>query len=103
MARATFTLTPSAISTSMSGVSVDHLGHLADDAAGGDDGVAAPHVLDHLLMLLHPLLLRPDDQEPHDDENEDERNETVMSEVVAIATEGPLRVSGRNEQVALHG
>src|SRR3712207_4199541 len=36
-----------------------HLGHLADDAAGGDDGVAAAHILDHLLVSLHPRSAHP--------------------------------------------
>ena len=53
MPRATFTFTPSAISTSISAI-VDHLRDLADDAAGGDDRVAAAHVLDHLLMRPSP-------------------------------------------------
>ena len=74
MPRATRTRTPSAISSSSS-LSSDHLRDLADQAAGGDDLVAAPHVLDHLLMVLRPLLLGPDDQETHDDEDQDERDE----------------------------
>src|SRR3972149_1788556 len=47
-------------------VVVDYLGDLADEPAIGDDGVATPHVLDHLLMRLPPLLLRTQDQEIHE-------------------------------------
>src|SRR3954454_5661299 len=54
---------------------VKDLGDLADDAARGHDRIAAPHVLDHLLVLPDLALLGPDDEEPHDDENQDERNE----------------------------
>src|ERR1700687_3324263 len=36
------------------------LGHLADQTAGGDDRVAAPDGLHHLLMDLDALLLRSD-------------------------------------------
>ena len=64
-------------------VVVDHLGDLADQPAGGDDGVAAAHVLDHLLVLLHPLLLRPQDQEIHDDEDQDERQQRHQHVVAA--------------------
>ena len=71
-----------------SAVVVDDLGHLADDAARGDHGVAAADVLDHLLVRLHPLLLRPDDEEPHDDEDQDERDE--LQNHVAAPGGGPL-------------
>ena len=56
-------------------VVVDHLGDLADEPAIGDDGVAAPYVLDHFLMRLHALLLRAQDQEIHDHEDQDERQQ----------------------------
>src|SRR5688572_3960026 len=45
------------------------LGHLADDATGGHDRVSAADRRDHRLMLLEPLLLRPDHQEVHDADN----------------------------------
>src|SRR5262245_38995079 len=35
------------------------LDHLADDAAGGNDSVAAANPRHHVAMLLEPLLLRP--------------------------------------------
>src|SRR5579862_8668050 len=54
-------------------VFVDDFGHLADEPAVGDDGIAAPHVLDHVLMRLGLLLLRAQNQEVHNDENERER------------------------------
>src|SRR5436190_15461650 len=47
-------------------VVVNHFGDFADQAAGGDDRVPAPHVLDHFLMRLHPLLLRAQNEEIHD-------------------------------------
>src|SRR5215213_8803243 len=74
---------------------------LADDPAGGHHRVAASHVLEHLLMLLHPPLLRPDDQEPHDHEDEDERDE-IDEHRVHVAEGGSLGESGR-DQAALHG
>ena len=40
-------------------VVVDHLGDLADEAAIGDDRIAAAQRFDHRLMLLDLLLLRP--------------------------------------------
>jgi two-component system sensor histidine kinase ChvG len=66
-----------------------YLGHLADDAARGDDRVATAHILDHLLVSLHPALLGPDDQEPHDDEYEDERNE-LKDHLHSAPSGGPL-------------
>ena len=43
--------------------------------AGGDHLVAAAQRLDHRLVILHLLLLRPDHQEVHDDEDQDDRHE----------------------------
>ena len=51
------------------------LGHLADDAAAGDDNVVLLHRSDHRLVLLHPALLRADEQEVEDDEDEDQRED----------------------------
>src|SRR3712207_1548808 len=42
---------------------VGHLGDLAHDAARADDRVPAADVLDDLLVLPRPPLLRADDQE----------------------------------------
>jgi hypothetical protein len=49
---------------------VDDLGDPAADAAGGDDLVALLDRGDHRLVLLHPLLLRPDHQQIEDHEDQ---------------------------------
>src|SRR5271169_3805123 len=46
-------------------VIVDHLGDLADEPAIGHHAVSAAQRLDHVPMLLRPLLLRPQHQEVH--------------------------------------
>src|SRR6185503_154231 len=51
------------------------LGDLADQAAIGDRRVARLYRHHHRLVLLHPPLLRPDQQEIENDENEDERKD----------------------------
>src|SRR4051812_14755864 len=51
-------------------VVVDDLGHFADQAALGDDGVAATDVLDQVGMLFDLLLLRSQNQEIHDHEDD---------------------------------
>src|SRR5258708_7527429 len=56
---------------------VHHLGHLSDQSARGDEDVAAAHILHHLLVLLCPLLLRPQDEEIHDDENKAKRQQLI--------------------------
>ena len=53
---------------------VADLGDLADQPAAGDDAVALLDRGDLRLMLLHPLLLRADQQEPEDDEDQDQRD-----------------------------
>ena len=54
----------------------------------------------NLLMLLHPLLLRPDDQEPHDDENQDEGNE--LEDDVSAAPDGaPCANAGVIKRVSM--
>src|SRR5262249_43217078 len=58
--------------------------------------VAPAHVLDHVLMLLLALLLRPQDQEIHDDEDQDKR-EQRHHHVVAAAEQRPLGKGRRNE------
>src|SRR4051794_26383583 len=37
---------------------IDHFGNLADKPSGSNHGIAAAQVLDQVLVLLHPLLLR---------------------------------------------
>jgi hypothetical protein len=66
----------------------DHLGHQADDAAAGDDTVAALDAGQHLALRLHLLLLRTDQQEIEDDEDQDEGEE--LDEEIAAATARPL-------------
>src|SRR5919205_1673163 len=75
---------------------VRRLRHLADDAAGGDDRVPAPHVLNQLLMLLCPPLLRPDDQEPHDHKDE-QKWDKLEDDVPTPAASYPLRERGRDQ------
>ena len=55
-------------------VALQHLDDLADDAARGDDHVAALDVGDQRVRL-HPLLLRAKDQEVHDRDDRHERHE----------------------------
>ena len=74
-------------------VVVDDLRHLGDEAAGGDDRVAAADRLDHFLMRLGPLLLRPQDQEIHDHENDRERGELNQEiRLPAAGASGPRLV-----------
>src|SRR5260370_19933771 len=56
---------------------VHHFGHLSDQPARGDEDVAAAHILHHLLVLLCPLLLGPQDEEIHDDENKGKRQQLI--------------------------
>src|SRR5581483_5758785 len=77
----------------------DHLGDQADEAAAGDDAVAALDAGQHLLLLLHLALLRTDQQEVEDDEDEDEREE--LHEEVRAACAGALRPSLGNEHLSL--
>ena len=48
---------------------------VAEDAAAGDDLVAALEALDHLLVLLRALLLRADEQEVEDQGNGEEEEQ----------------------------
>jgi hypothetical protein len=48
---------------------------LADNAAGEDDHVIALQGGQHRLVLLHPLLLRTDQQEVEQDEKADQRSD----------------------------
>src|ERR1700684_1318742 len=69
-------------------VVVHHLGDLADETAIGDHAVAAAQRLDHLLVLLQPPLLRPQDQEIYDTDDQYQRHELHDHAVgVAAATE----------------
>ena len=72
-------------STSISSESSVHLRHLADEAARGDDGVAAPHLIDHLAVLLGALLLRPDDEEVEDEDHQQHRDQQPGERVAAAA------------------
>jgi hypothetical protein len=47
-----------------------HAGDRADDAAAGDHGRALAELVEHLLMLLLLLGLRPDDQQPEHSEDQ---------------------------------
>ena len=49
----------------------DDLGDLADNAAGGDDLIAAAELAQQLAMLLRLPLLGTDEQEPENDEDQD--------------------------------
>src|SRR5262249_31318177 len=53
-------------------VVADDFDDLAHQPPGGNDPVTAPQVLHQLLVLLGPLLLRPQDQKIHDHEDQDE-------------------------------
>ena len=68
----------------------DHLGDQADDAAAGDDAVAALDAGQHLALRLGLGLLRTDQQEIEDDEDEDEREE-LDEKIPAAARAACLR------------
>src|SRR5262245_47754720 len=74
---------------------VDHLSDLPHQPSRRNHGVAAAQVLDQLLMLLHPLLLGPQDQEIHQDDDWDHHHERRGQQTVA--ERAGLRVSGRHE------
>src|SRR5580698_5740761 len=82
-------------------VVVHHLGDLADEAAIGHHAVAAAQRLDHLLMPLHPLLLRAQNQKVHDHNNQYQWHE-LHDHAAAVAAEvepkwAALRKCGRNQ------
>src|SRR5580693_6672558 len=86
-------------------VVVHHLGDLADETAVGDHGVAAAQRLDHLLMPLHPLLLRAEDQEIHDHDDQYQRHELHdhAARVAAEPERAALRECGRNQHCSSGG
>ena len=71
----------------------DHLGDQTDDAAAGDDAVAALDARQHLAMRLHLGLLRTDQQEVEDDEDEDQREE--LDEEIPAAAAAPVPMLGK--------
>src|SRR5262249_18182775 len=75
----------------------DHLGDLADEPTGGNDGIAAAQVLDQFLVFLRALLLRAQDQKIHDDEDQNERQQGLPP--VATAEWARLGKSGRHEHL----
>ena len=75
-------------------LAVEHLGDGADDAAIGDDFVAATQGAEHFAVHLHLLLLRTDQQEVKDDEDQDERQQRHHIEGARRAS--GLRVSMRS-------
>jgi hypothetical protein len=77
-----------------------HLRDFTKDAARRDHRIAPANVAHHLLVLLHPTLLRPNDEKPHDDEDENEWDE-LENDVSTAPGGGSLRESGRN-QAGLH-
>ena len=76
---------------------VDDLGHPPDNAAIGDDRIAAAHILDHQLVLRRALLLRAKEQHIHDGEDEDERRE-LHEHVGRAEAAGRLRIGWGDEQ-----
>src|SRR5919197_3322249 len=69
--------------------------HLANDAAGGDDRIAAPDVAYHLPMLLGTLLLRTKQQEIEDHEHQEDGDQ--LHKEVAAADGAALCESRQNE------
>src|ERR1700726_3018460 len=84
---------------------IPHFGDLADKAAIGDHAVAAAQRLDHLLVPLHPLLLRAKDQKIHDHNNQYQRHELHdhAARVAAEPERAALRECGRNQHCSSGG
>src|SRR6476620_7059195 len=78
-------------------VVVDDLGDLADKPTVGHNGIAAPQRFDHGLMLLHPLLLRAQDQEIHDHDDQDQRQRRRDHAPAIAAEQRALGVCGRDQ------
>src|SRR5579862_3019899 len=78
---------------------VRHLRYLADEAAVGHDDIPAAQAFHHLLMLLHALLLRTQDQEIHDHDDQNKRRE-IDEHIVGAAgtTQAELRVNRADDQ-----
>ena len=98
--RTTRTRTFGAISTSISAWSSDRLHDPPDEAAIGDDRVVPAHGLDQRLVILDPLLLRPQDQEVHDHEDQDERDHLKGDLRSASGRTGPLREGGGDQRAS---
>ena len=82
-------------------VVADHLGDRADDAAAGDDAVAAPQrARASCAWSFVLLLLRPDQEEIEDDEDQHERQRTGSSALSRAASDR-LRIGRRNEHRSL--
>src|SRR5262249_14431477 len=79
---------------------VDHLGDLADESTGGNDGIAAAQVFDQFLVFLRALLLRPQDQKIHDDEDQNERQQ-LHPHTVAAEHGARLGKTGRHEHLSV--
>src|ERR1700704_6266791 len=69
-------------------VVVDHFCHFADQAARRHHGVAAADVLHQFGVVLHLLLLRPQNQEIHDHEDQRERQQRHQHAVGIAAGRG---------------
>src|SRR5215468_11271396 len=74
---------------------IDHLGDLTNQPTGRNHGVAAAQVLDQVLVLLHPLLLGPQDQKVHQGDDWDHHHQRRGQQTVA--ERAGLRISGRHE------
>src|SRR6266446_10346970 len=67
----------------------------SDDAASGDDPVAAPQRVEHCSLIFCFALLRPDQQKVEDDKNQDQRQE--LDERLAVEKAGTLRIGGGDQ------
>src|ERR1700722_1026709 len=82
-------------------VVVHDLGDLADEPAIGHHAVAAAQRLDHLPVLLQPLLLRAQDQEIHDPYDHNHHPDRALQRKKVHGT--ALRECGRNEHCSSGG
>src|SRR5215813_5528577 len=76
---------------------IDDLGDLADQPSRRNHRIAAAQVLHQVLVLLHPLLLGPQDQEVHQGNDGDHHHERRRQQAVAERAATGLRKSGRHE------
>jgi hypothetical protein len=77
-------------------VVVDHFRDLADEATRRHHGVAAPDVLYEFGVVLHLLLLRPQNQEIHDHKDQGERQQRHQH-AVGIPARGGLGIRRSNQ------